>query len=183
MRRWSRAGAWLAAAMALISGALLGLGLAPPARHVGLGRFSIELCHGRLDIARGTVPLRWVAPDVWGLGVPGSNPVLALGPRSRWLPSSERATVSVGSTAVSTSYFLDALFVPLWPWVLLFAGAGAALWSLSRVHPVGHCTACGYDLQGLARGNCPECGNAAPPRSARIRTILRQYRGRAPRIP
>lgn len=47
--------------------------------------------------------------------------------------------------------------VPLWvPAVLL--GAGAVVWRPRRKR-IGHCR-CGYDLKGLDRGVCPECGRA-----------------------
>jgi hypothetical protein len=50
------------------------------------------------------------------------------------------------------------------PLALSAAGAGL-LWRRERIQRrramKGHCPKCGYDLQGLASANCPECG-AAP---------------------
>src|SRR5262249_30201 len=50
------------------------------------------------------------------------------------------------------------------PLALSAVGAGL-LWRRERIERrrgmKGHCPKCGYDLQGLAAANCPECG-AAP---------------------
>lgn len=52
------------------------------------------------------------------------------------------------------------LFVPLW---LLYAPAlGLSIWAWRRCgrFPRGHCSTCGYDLQGNLSGVCPECGTS-----------------------
>src|SRR4051794_3402626 len=157
MRRWTRGAAWFTGTLTLALLALMALG-ALQTRGLSLGRCSVEICHGRLDIARASVPLRWLAGGVWMLQVPGSNAVLTLGPDSSWRPSSQRGTVTVGSAVSSVSYSLSAVFVPLWPWTVLFACSGAVLWTLGRGRAAGHCAACGYDLRGLRPGACPECG-------------------------
>ncbi len=48
---------------------------------------------------------------------------------------------------------------------LLAGGLGHLLlvwWSGRHRHPEGHCTNCGYNLTGLTRPRCPECGTPFP---------------------
>lgn len=58
--------------------------------------------------------------------------------------------------------FAAPIVIPL----ALSGGASGLLWwrELRRRRRAlqGHCRKCGYDLRGLAGGNCPECGAVAP---------------------
>jgi hypothetical protein len=52
--------------------------------------------------------------------------------------------------------------IALWVPLLLAAAPAALLWGRKRMRlGNGRCTNCGYDLQGIATGLCPECGMAA----------------------
>jgi hypothetical protein len=132
--------------------------------NLSLGRFSVALCRGRMELASASAPLSWHASGAWLIHLPGGNAFVALGPGSSWLPSSQRGSVTVGpAAAAGVTYSLAVVFVPLWPWAILFAGSGLVLWKLSRNQRAGHCKACGYDLRGVRAGPCPECGSAPSP--------------------
>lgn len=47
--------------------------------------------------------------------------------------------------------------LPVWVLSLPFVLATPFAWYLTRTNELGHCR-CGYCLDGLARGRCPECG-------------------------
>jgi hypothetical protein len=47
-------------------------------------------------------------------------------------------------------------FIPL----LILSSLTLLLWRVQRRHGVGYCAACGYSLDGLTNGVCPECGEA-----------------------
>ncbi|UCG16963.1 MAG: hypothetical protein JSV19_02800 [Phycisphaerales bacterium] len=52
----------------------------------------------------------------------------------------------------------NALFIPLWMPLILFAIPTAILWYRDRRPPTGHCQTCAYNLTGNVTGVCPECG-------------------------
>lgn len=48
--------------------------------------------------------------------------------------------------------------VPLWMPLGSALALTAWAWSRGRAYGIGMCAACGYDLNGVASGVCPECG-------------------------
>lgn len=55
------------------------------------------------------------------------------------------------------------LSVPLPSLLLLTLVATGVLWRLDRRYPPGHCHKCGYNLRGLPKPRCPECGTDFDP--------------------
>lgn len=58
--------------------------------------------------------------------------------------------------------FLPALQLMLYPYTALVALVGAYLSCLPRIIPPTACASCEYDLRGLQRRECPECGREMP---------------------
>jgi|SRR5262245_42140911 len=100
----------------------------------------------RVSIARGAVYLhRTQCPRqgvTWGLSERG----FAL----LWLPRWERSGLGEFTAGV-----------PLWPFAAALVAWSATAW---RARCAGACPRCGYDLQGLLPGKCPECGQTEPVR-------------------
>ena len=46
----------------------------------------------------------------------------------------------------------------LWPLLALWLGAAGVRWRCRDAPVVGYCVICGYDLRGLDKPRCPECG-------------------------
>ena len=93
--------------------------------------------HGRLSVHWGQAPHResfYVAPNAEGL---------------RFRPD--------GRFYSWTSGFVR---IPLWMPLTAAAAGTVAVWRKPRRR--GVCAACGYSLEGLAAGTCPECGKPAP---------------------
>ncbi|MCC6661142.1 MAG: hypothetical protein IT437_09680 [Phycisphaerales bacterium] len=104
----------------------------------------------------------WLGPAGWSLGVLTNGPNGPAKPsfvvsRQRWAWSELDWVPEVGPGHIKIPLAGLALFLALPP-------AGLLAWRRTRRLP-GECTACGYDLRGIAEGACPECGTRAPPRS------------------
>jgi predicted RNA-binding Zn-ribbon protein involved in translation (DUF1610 family) len=90
---------------------------------------------------------------------------------SRWRPS----------LRVAPPYYQ--LGTPMW--ILVVSSAVVAAWGLwpRRVRMIGRCGYCGYDLKGLQKGVCPECGApldsayTRPTTTGRPRDPARECRG------
>ncbi len=160
-RRVKRMGMWFCAACAFV---LTGMFVFCLAYHAWAahGKIAVGLFHGNAEIAWSDANLKRQS-IAYNLSYPEGNASILVAPGSVWRPTVERASVGVGSTAgPTTMYALSVLYVPLWPWAVLFALAAGGLWRAAgrRIAP-GHCAACGYDLRGLRGEKCPECGRLA----------------------
>lgn len=95
---------------------------------------------------------------------PGVTTYLS-GPRLRVADSSHR----MGSTVVrpghckligtSANIIAHAMFVAMIWWMVSFTRLHVRRLRRSRAARMGKCVSCGYDMQGLPRIVCPECGN------------------------
>ena len=124
------------------------------------GRFAVGVTRGDLELTRATVAVVRVAQG-WVIKTPAVNAMIRLESVSFWRPNIASGTISFNNGGVLSSYPVDVLYVPLWPWLIVTSGLGGFLWWKSgRVAAPGHCQRCGYSLAGLGDARCPECGEA-----------------------
>lgn len=161
--RWGRRVMWAMAGLGAAAMALLVLGWALPAGSAaaGHGRYGVRIERGVLEIVRGSHDVSWMGRG-WLQSASGQKGLVINASSSVWRPNVRTARMVMGTSAGgATRVTLDALYVPLWPWV---AGpgliAGLLLWRLPRRHGAGMCAACGYDVRGIRGEKCPECGRA-----------------------
>lgn len=159
MRRFLKRATWITAIPAALAAAALVWGLANPS-WLCRGNASVGLVRGQLEVAwsSGTVIRE---PQAWVIKNPQGYASILLGPRSGWRPTTMTASMGMGAGPGGAALFkVTALFVPLWPILVLFGGAtGFLWWRARRIAIPGHCRQCGYSLEGLASEKCPECGN------------------------
>ncbi|MCC6228124.1 MAG: hypothetical protein IT432_02740 [Phycisphaerales bacterium] len=148
--------AWVCGVLAALTGAMWIAGnLATPS--IGAGGVCVFVSPSQLQVAVANQPVirraeGWFFPRAMA-GVIMSGSIV------RPSTSTASMTVSTQSGAV-VAISLRVVSVPLWQMlaVLLIVGGGALRIS-RRMFPGGHCSTCGYDLQGLEPGKCPECGD------------------------
>jgi hypothetical protein len=132
------------------------------------GAWWLAVCWGMVFPVVQTVTLgmsgRVLGPDrVWAMVLPTSAVTAALlwwASRS-WIPSIG-CLVAWGATSVVGPALMESgqEWLLAVPWNLC-VGASLVVWAWRvrrAVPPRGHCVGCGYDLQGLSGGVCPECG-------------------------
>jgi hypothetical protein len=126
-----------------------------------------------LDFAYG---YPWPALHWWCRGSGNINPQGAIG----FGPTPYVFDVAAGRTLEknSVTYFPRHLlpYAPVWGglvadvllvyatlvWLMWAVGLTRAWWRRHR----GRCEACGYDMAGIGRGVCPECGHERDPRDS-----------------
>ncbi len=123
---------------------------------------------------QGAAPSGWV----FLLGVLLMTATLTCIACRSWLPGAGLAIASIVLFAplMLSQFGPSALAAPTPPWILallvlswhLITGAGLFLWAVrERRKPLifQTCSRCGYDLRGLDKGPCPECGERETRRS------------------
>lgn len=172
-RRWARAGFWVCGVLAVVCGVLLVVGhvypSATPAARMSLG------VNGRMiEAALASDPVSRDGQG-WLVRGPMGWARIIVAPASAWRPSTQSASIGMGTPGAPTLFRLRVAYVPLWPWVVVFGGAGALFWWRSRgALAPGRCRVCGYDLRGLPGTRCPECGAGA----SLLRAIFARARGK-----
>jgi hypothetical protein len=157
-----RSAAWTLSISALITAALIAWGFARPS-WLSYSNWSIGVTRGHLEIGWSSGSMHRM-PAAWNVRSPQGQAFIILGPQSAWRPTMTNASIGM-SPGGAPLFKLTAIYIPLWPWTTLFALTGPLAWWKARRIPLpGHCRKCGYDLQGLANGPCPECGT--------LRTLL-----------
>lgn len=74
---------------------------------------------------------------------------------TRWRPQRARASMTNGPIVTR----VDGVIIPIWSFGVLGAIAVTGLWWFRlRRYEAGNCSTCGYALEGLTGGICPECG-------------------------
>jgi hypothetical protein len=152
---------WTSLATALLLSGALMLGFMRPSWW-GRGGFVAGVTGPRMEIGWCDTALTR-QPLIWGLKHPGGVASIMVAPASVWRPSFASAAIGVGSGPTSgTLYRLTVFYIPLWPLILLAAGAAGIFFHFRRrMHQPGHCR-CGYSLAGLTGEGCPECGARIP---------------------
>lgn len=150
-RQWSRRVAIAGGSLTLLVLALWGLSRYRPS-HLARTNAYIGLDRGRLFVATTDAPAdpRLLAAIVEGVKTSGAI-------RTTWRPRSARGWGS--SAALNGRFFYTVTAVPIPP----IAAAVALLTALTfflihRRTPPHACPHCNYDLRGIPRGRCPECG-------------------------
>lgn len=157
-KRFIRRTAWFAAIPAVICAAGLTWSLLKPS-WINYGGMTAGVTRGQVEVGWGTGQVTRDS-NAWVIRGPQGFASILVGPRSSWRPSISSASIGISPGTTSTPLFnLSALYIPLWPLIVLFGGVAALLGWRSRSTAVpGHCRKCGYDLRGIATERCPECG-------------------------
>lgn len=175
-RRWAwTAMSWLCGVLALLTGALWMAGNVT-APSVGAGGVCVLVSPSQLQIAIANQPVEW-ARKRWYF--PNATAAMVM-PGNVMRPTMPQASMTVGTQAGAIATIsLRVVNVPLWQLLLVFLIAGGVSWRIAaRMFPVGHCSACGYDLRGLGSGKCPECGEGFVARMmATVRRVIQLRRG------
>ncbi len=112
--------------------------------HVDVYLSSLELDAGTVFYGEG-IGVKYVP-----IGAPRPRPYWSVAPRwgpLLWWPRWERT----GASLVG--------YLPLWmPLVLFGGGTGLLWWRDWGAVGAGCCRGCGYDMEGIEGGVCPECG-------------------------
>lgn len=146
---------WLCGVLALLTGALWIAGnVTVPS--VGAGGVCVLVSPSQLHIAIANQPVEW-SRKRWYF--PNATAAMVM-PGNVMRPTMPQASMTVGTQAGAIATIsLRVVNVPLWQLLLVFLIAAGVSWRIAaRMFPVGHCSACGYDLRGLGSGKCPECG-------------------------
>src|SRR5690349_10238621 len=121
-RRLAAAAFYSAIVTMLLSGVLLAYAWFSPVwvHRTGL---VVGATDGRIEIARSDAKLTR-QQIAWGLETPNGFASILVGPTSAWRPTISTAGVAMSSTPGPGSMFtLTVLYIPLWPIVVLSAGA------------------------------------------------------------
>lgn len=166
--------AWVCAVLAVLTGAMWIAGsFAAPS--IGAGGVCASVTGSQLQIAVANQPVeRW--QERWFFRESGAAVVM---PSSVVRPTNSSASMTVGTQGgAMVTISVRVVSVPLWQMLLVLLIAGGGAWRLSRrIFPAGHCRACGYDLQGLESGKCPECGEGFVARTiAAVRRAINSRR-------
>lgn len=147
--------AWVCGVLALLTGAMWIAGnLATTS--IGAGGVCAFASPSQLQVAIANQPVirradGWFFPQATARIIMPGNVLRPTMPRASMTVGTQSGTIVVISLRV--------VCVPLWQMLLVLLIVGGGAWRLSRrMLPAGHCSACGYDLQGLESGKCPECG-------------------------
>lgn len=147
--------AWVCGVLAVLTGAMWAAGtIGEPS--LGAGGVCASVTGSQLQIAVANQPVeRW--QERWYFREATAAVVM---PSSVVRPTNSTASMTVGTpSGAMVSISVRVVSVPLWQVLLVLFIVGGGSWRLSRrVFPAGHCSQCGYDLQGLESGKCPECG-------------------------
>ena len=160
--RWARALMYPAAVLALLAAGLLALNTTRPGVWCK-GTMGVGVEDGQLIVAWADARLRHSRPG-WMMSTDNANVAFLMASASNWRPNVADASmqVPIPTSPHPRTFRLNILYVPLWPWVILFGGGAAAIWwRTRRTFPAGHCAACGYDLRGTPGAACPECGSGS----------------------
>ncbi|MFO0836786.1 MAG: hypothetical protein U0638_17630 [Phycisphaerales bacterium] len=170
---------WICGVLALLTGAMWIAGnLMSPS--VGAGGVCALVSPSQLQLALANQPVEW-AQNRWYF--PNATAAVIM-PGSVMRPTMSEASMTVGTqTGAIVTISLRVVNVPLWQLLVLFLIAGGVSWRFAaRMFPIGHCSACGYDLRGLGSGKCPECGEGFLARAmAKVRRVIEPRRGIMPR--
>jgi hypothetical protein len=180
-RRLLRSAAWTLSVTAFLTAALTAWSFAKPS-WISRGSMSAGLVRGQVEIGWGSGTIVR-DPKYWVIKNPQGYASILVGPRSLWRPTLSRASMGMSAGPAPTPLFkLSALYLPLWLLMALFGGGAAFMWWRSRrISLPGHCRKCGYNLEGLAGGPCPECGTPQSNLVTRIVQALQQVRPTGPR--
>jgi len=147
--------AWACGAMAVLTGAMWIAGnFATPS--AGVGGVCAFVSPSQLQLAFANQPVKR-QQDRWFFQQATAAVIM---PGNVLRPTMPRASMTVGTQGGAiVTISVRVVSVPLWQMLLLLLIVGGGAWRLSRrMFPAGHCSECGYDLQGLENGKCPECG-------------------------
>ncbi|MGH7130819.1 MAG: hypothetical protein ACREJO_02605 [Phycisphaerales bacterium] len=158
-----RLAAWACCAGAVISLVLMAVSVLTP--WVGAsGEWGGILGHGSIAVGKSSHNLIVDWPEgveypLWQFA--GTNTRAQVWAPARWRPSHSDLVMTIAAAPPVTHTF-DMWWLPLWWPVLFFSGAALALARLAQLAAIpGRCRACGYDVRGLSRNVCPECGRVA----------------------
>lgn len=142
----------------LLALAAWGLGALRPGG-VSAGWMSVWVSKVGFEVSAANQTLRRESAG-WFLPEAGARILLASG--SAWKPTTQQATMTVGTQTGMATIRVRVVHVPMWM-VLAALGGGAAglVWWSRRGVEAGCCERCGYDLRGVRGGRCPECGAEA----------------------
>ena len=170
---------WLCGVLALLTSAMWIAGnLTSPS--VGAGGVCALVSASQLQVAIANQPVEW-AGNRWFF--PNATAAVIM-PGNVLRPTMPEASMTVGTqTGAIVMISLRVVNVPLWQLLLVFLIAGGVSWRIAaRMFPIGHCSACGYDLRGLGSGKCPECGEGFLAKwMANARRVIELRRGIMPR--
>lgn len=157
-RRFLQRATWFAGLAAVLCAGGLTWSLLKPS-WVSYGGMTAGITRGQVEVGWGTGQVTRDS-NAWVIRGPQGFASILLGPRSSWRPSISTASIGISPGTSGTPLFkLSALYIPLWPLIVLFGGSTTLMWWRSRSAVVpGHCRKCGYDLRGIATEPCPECG-------------------------
>lgn len=135
-----------------------GLGAMRP-RGVSAGWMSVWVSKAGFEVSLANQTLK---RESTGWYLPDSGARLLLAGGSWWRPTTQQATMTLGTGAGMATTRVRVVHVPMWM-VLAALGGGAAglVWWARRGVGPGCCGRCGYDLRGGRGERCPECGGEA----------------------
>lgn len=167
--------AWVCGVLAVLTGAMWIAGnLGAPS--IGTGGACAFCSPSQLQVAIANQPVIRRA-EGWFFPQASAGVIM---PNSIARPTTSTASMTVGTQGGAiVAITVRVVSVPMWQILLVLLVAGGGAWRLSRrMLPAGHCSECGYDLQGLESGKCPECGEGFVARAiAAVRRALSAKRG------
>jgi hypothetical protein len=178
-RRLLTVSLWIVLGCLFLAAASLALGLTRPSWY-GRSHVVAGVIGGRIELAwsDGQLTRQKIA---WGMQSPQGSASILVAPSSVWRPSVSRAAIGTSPGPGAGSLFrLTVVYVPLWPVIVVSAGA-AGLLSLARgrARIPGRCR-CGYDLRGLVGDTCPECGSSIGSVAARLMLMVHRFSRQRP---
>lgn len=152
---------WLGLVAATISLALLALWMSTWSLNAWRGEFPnyVAIHRGNLMVfstvwrPSDTGVLAWQSDDwMYDVSVTAST--------IRWRPAYVRIGNAYGGTPAFRTV-MHAVSIPVWM-LAVIPGACALVWLIrpQNWRGPGQCAACGYDLAGVSRNVCPECGRS-----------------------